>query len=189
MRSAGWSCLGFPASASAAIIHALSLSAWRHLKWWQHSWDDILRTHIRLKTNTNLQKLSGIILSVLSVKKRSYCFFPLHPFSVRQFSIEICLSTVLLRLKSWVIINMGDSPEIKLGNAELKISGCGETAFCEMPLDCMLILAHSESLPVLKHNSLHDLTWPARFITDQENGKCITYSLLTPYSINFRAMF
>jgi len=42
---------------------------------------------------------------------------------------------------------MDDSPEVKLGNAELKISGCGEIAFCEMPLDCTLTLAHSESLP------------------------------------------
>ena len=71
LRSAGWSCLGFPASASAAIIQALSVSAWRHLKWWEPSWDDILSTHIRLKTKTNWQKLSR---STLSLKKPSYCF-------------------------------------------------------------------------------------------------------------------
>lgn len=42
---------------------------------------------------------------------------------------------------------MGDSSEIKLGNADSKINGCGEVAFCEMPLACKLMLALSESLP------------------------------------------
>lgn len=31
---------------------------------------------------------------------------------------------------------MSDSQEIMLGSAELKINGCGEIAFCEMPFDC-----------------------------------------------------
>lgn len=113
-------------------------------------------------------------------RKEVIAFFPLYPFSLEQFPIEIYLSAALLRLISWVILNMGDSAEIKLVKAELKISGCGEITFCEMPLDCAPILAHSESLPVLKHNSLHDLAWPPWFITDQENGRSITYSLLTP---------
>lgn len=58
----------------------------------------------------------------------------------------MCLSILLLELKSQVMLSIRDSSEIKLGNAELNMNNCGEIAFCEMPLACKMTLSHSENI-------------------------------------------
>lgn len=46
----------------------------------------------------------------------------------------MCLSILLLELKSQVMLSIRDSSEIKLGNAELNMNNCGERVFVKCPL-------------------------------------------------------